>query len=146
MNLISKFISIIVLFCAFSTLAQDKDTIPEYPKVLNYMGDTVLVFKFEQGLELSKQNEQRKECVVKRDILVQKGIEKDTIISSQKVKIDNQAKIIDNHKVIEKQKDDLNEICETEKIGLEREVKKHKRGKWIAIAGAVVVGVLGLIF
>lgn len=122
------------------------DTLQKYPKVLNYMGDTVIVFEFNQGLELTKQNEQRKECLALNHNLVETLAENDTIITHQAEKIKNQDTIIKRHEEIGEVQSDLLTICEEEKVGLKKEVKKQRRGKWIAISGAVVIAVLGLIF
>lgn len=134
---------VVLLLATYGVLAQD--TIQKYPKVLNYMGDSVIVFSFSQGLEITANNEKRKECLELNENNIQIIAQKDTVIVNQENKIKNYKKIEQDLNVIIEKKDDLNDICEEEKNGLRREVRKQKAQKWVAIIGGVAVAALILI-
>jgi len=144
MNLISK----IILICSFLApvfVNAQEGTIQKYPKVINYMGDTVVVFDFEQGLELSDRNEERKECLARKDILEERIVEKDVVITQQTETIQAQDTIIQKYEDNEGHYEDLLELSEEEKKGLKKEIKRQKRGKIIAIIGAGVISVIAII-
>lgn len=142
MNL-SRIILLVLMLVPVCVSAQD--TIQKFPMVTNFMGDTVIIFGFEQGLELSQRNEERKECLIRKDILEQRIVEKEVIITEQEEQIQAQDTIIAKYEENESHYEDLIEISEEEKKALKKEVKRQKRGKIIAIIGAGVVSVVAII-
>jgi predicted nucleic acid-binding Zn ribbon protein len=71
--------------------------------------------------------------------------QQDTIIASQDIKIKNLLLMNTNYVIIIKQKDDLISISETEKKILDKEIKRQKRQKIIAIIGGAIVSTLFII-
>jgi len=117
----------------------------KYPSVTFDGKDTLLMFTIAQGKQLIAQNEERlkdKQLIL---LNVAQISQQDTIISSQDTQINNLLLINTNYVNIIKQKDDLISICETEKQILEKEVKRQKRQKGIAIIGGSVVSILLII-
>jgi hypothetical protein len=108
--------------------------------------DTLIVFSIAQGKQLIAQNEERlkdKQLIL---LNVAQISQQDTIIASQDKQINNLLLINTNYVNIIKQKDDLISIGETEKKILEKEVKRQKRQKVIAIIGGSVVSILSIVF
>lgn len=144
MSLKIKITSILLFLLVFSSFSQEDTT--AYPIVRLYGTDTVTIFSMEQSRELAVQNELRKECYEERGILEQEIAQKDTIITNQNGIIENCEEQKQAYKKIAEEKDGLIQICENENKSLGKEVKRQKRGKWIAIGSAVIVGVLGILF
>ena len=71
--------------------------------------------------------------------------QKDTIINHLEGKLSEFNIIEDKYKEIIKGKDDLQDICEQEKNILNKEIKRQKRHKWIAIISGVTVGIVAII-
>lgn len=130
---------VMIITCSFS----QENTYPVVSKIEN---DSVIIFTLKQGKELIVINEERKECKEINDVLNKEIVQKDTIIYSQQKKIDNYEQIIVEKDNIIARKEELNGICEQEKSMLKKEVRKHKVGKWFALAGCVAIGVLGIVF
>jgi hypothetical protein len=145
MNLAIRIILLIFLLSPLRTYAQE-DTIKKYPKVINYMGDTVVVFSFEQGLELADKNEERKECLIRKDILEQRIVQKDIIITQKNEQIQLQDTIIINHQENADSYEGLIELCDMENKKLKKHVRRQKIQKWIAIIGGSAIITLALIF
>jgi hypothetical protein len=117
----------------------------KYPLVKFDGKDTLIVFSIAQGKQLIAQNEERlkdKQLIL---LNVAQISQQDTIIASQDTQINNLLLINTNYVNIIKQKDDLISISETEKKILEKEVKRQKRQKGIAIIGGSVVSILLII-
>lgn len=118
----------------------------EYPVITKIEKDTVIIFTLQQGRELIIYNEQRKEYMELNEILNSTIVQKDTVINSLNQKVSNYEKIdLENKKII-KTKEELIKLSEDEKSTLKHEVRKHKTGKWIAIAGCVTLAILGIVF
>lgn len=118
----------------------------KYPLVKFDGKDTLIVFSIAQGKQLIAQNEERlkdKQLIL---LNVAQISQQDTIIASQDKQINNLLLINTNYVNIIKQKDDLISIGETEKKILEKEVKRQKRQKVIAIIGGSVVSILSIVF
>ena len=118
----------------------------KYPLVKFDGKDTLIVFSIAQGKQLIAQNEERlkdKQLIL---LNVAQISQQDTIIASQDTQINNLLLINTNYVNIIKQKDDLISISETEKKILEKEVKRQKRQKVIAIIGGSVVSILSIVF
>ena len=141
MSLKSNLLGLLLLLCNI-LFSQGN----EYPIVTKIEKDSVIIFTIQQGRELVKINEQRKECLEINDILNKEMIQKDTIIYSQSKKIQNYEAIMSEKDKIIIVKDEQVQICEQEKTMLKKELRKQKVGKWIAIAGGVAIGVLGIVF
>ena len=117
----------------------------EYPKTSVIDEDTVLIFSQEQANKIAIWNEERKYCVENSDLLKLEINQKDTIIYSLEGKLYEFSIIEDKYKNIIKSKDDLKNICEQEKKILNKEIKRQKRHKFIAIIGGITVGIIAII-
>ena len=117
----------------------------EYPKTSVIDEDTVLIFSQEQANKIAIWNEERKYCVENSDLLKLEINQKDTIIYSLEGKLLEFSIIEDKYKNIIKSKDDLKNICEQEKKILNKEIKRQKRHKFIAIIGGITVGIIAII-
>lgn len=133
----------LIFICLFFSVNGQKN---QYPIISKIDADSVIIFTVEQGKELVKINEQRKEALELNEILKKQLIQKDTIITSQSQKIENYKKIVKEKDNIINQKDELIKLSDEEKKNLKKEVNKQKTGKWFAIIGCVVIGVLGVVF
>lgn len=143
MNWTIRIIVFFAIYINYSVNAQDST---KYPMTTILQGDTVVVFSLAQATEMAVKNEERKAC--EKDVinLELQLIEKDTIIATQESKITDYNLVIDSKDIIIEQKDDLQEICEDEKKVKDKEIRKHKIGKWIGFSLAVVAATLGVIF
>ena len=114
----------------------------KYPLVKFDGKDTLLIFTIVQGKQLIAQNEERLKD--KQIISLNAGQirQQDTIIASQNTKINNLLLMNTKYVDIIKQKDDLSSICEAEKSMLDKEIKRQKRQKWIAIIGGAIASIL----
>jgi hypothetical protein len=104
--------------------------------------DTLLIFSIVQGKKLIAQNEERLKDKQLISLNTAQISQKDTIIASQNRKITNLLLMNTNYVNIIKQKDDLSSICETEKSMLDKEIKRQKMQKWIAIIGGAIASIL----
>lgn len=141
MNLSSRITLIFVIFVNV-VLAQKKD----YPYLSMNGKDTTIVFHIEQGRDLIRKNEQRKECIELMGILNKESIQKDTIINSQKKKVSNLEGAIKEKDIIIAKKEESLSICANEKKSLSDELRTEKTKKWFAVVGMVVIGVLGIVY
>jgi predicted nucleic acid-binding Zn ribbon protein len=107
--------------------------------------DTLLIFSIAQGKRLIAQNEERLKDKEIISLNVAQISQQDTIIASQDIKIKNLLLMNTNYVIIIKQKDDLISISETEKKILDKEIKRQKRQKIIAIIGGAIVSTLFII-
>jgi len=135
-NLIS--VLTIIFICHF-TYSQVK---PKYPAVMVINKDSLVCFTTEQSKQIAVWNEQRKEC------LELQSEDKKTIVELNKV-VNKQLEIISNleteitlHKKTISDKETLLQVCEDEKKSLNKEIRKQRRGKWIAICSGVGVFIL----
>lgn len=137
-NLISLF-SFVILFNSVN--AQIKN---EYPTVIILDEDSVVCFTISQSKQMAIWNEERKECL-ELQLEDKKTIsELQKINNTQTVIINNlESEVALNKKTIEDKNTLLND-CEDEKSNLKKEVKKHRRGKWIAIVGGAILSVICL--
>jgi flagellar biosynthesis chaperone FliJ len=145
MNLIRKILLVLTVICSVSAYSQE-DTLRKYPMMMVFDNDTVIVYSLEQAKELTLRNEQRKECLEVSEICELQLIELDTIIKAQEDKIENFELIVEKKDTIIQKKDDNLDLCEQEKAIKDKEIRKQKIGKWVAIGSAVVIGVFGIIF
>lgn len=117
-----------------------------YPYVTVLDKDTVIVFSFSQGIELSLRNEDLKKHI-KLNELNNKEIQlKDSLIIVQNQKVQEHRNIIRAKDRVIENKDILLSLCEDEKIIIEEEISRQKRHKWIAISGGVLIAILGIVF
>jgi len=112
-------------------------TIKTYPSVIILQKDTLVCFTTEQSKQIAVWNEQRKECVELRKNDNQTISELQKITNTQIGIISNLENEIIQHKKNIEDKDKLIGICEDEKKSLTKEIRKQKRGKWIAIIGGI---------
>lgn len=133
-------ISFLFLICVpYITLGQ------QYPKTTVIEEDTVLIFSQEQANKIAQWNEERKYCKDNSILLELEINQKDTIINHLEGKLSEFNIIEDKYKEIIKGKDDLQDICKQEKNILNKEIKRQKRHKWIAIISGVTVGIVAII-
>jgi septal ring factor EnvC (AmiA/AmiB activator) len=130
-NLIKTMIFVFALQLSYA------QTIKTYPSIIVLEKDTLVCFTTEQSKQIAVWNEQRKECVELRKNDNQKisGLEK--ITTTQTGIISNLENEIIQHKKNLEDKDKLIGVCEDEKKSLTKEIRKQKRGKWIAIISGV---------
>ena len=133
--LISFLIFTIPLFCSGQ----------QYPMQSVIGEDTVLIFSQEQASKIAEWNEERKYCIENSELLKLELQQKDTIINSLEGQINDFVVIEDKYKVIISKKDELQDICNDEKNILNKEIKRQKRHKWIAIISGAVVGIVAII-
>jgi septal ring factor EnvC (AmiA/AmiB activator) len=118
---------------------------PSNPSVIVLEKDTLVCFTIEQSKIMGIWNEQRKECLElsKNDSLKINELEK--ITTTQTDIISNLEKEIINHNETIEDKDKLIGICEDENKTLSKQIKKQKRGKFIAIIGGVSAVILAIL-
>jgi hypothetical protein len=141
MNLSKKILLFLLLLCNIGFAQENK-----YPKVLTMGSDTVIVFSFEQGKEITIRNEKLKFYGEENNLLKEEIIIKDTIISLLNDKVEIMGKKEDSYKTIIKEKDALFSICEKEKKDLKTELDRQRFHKWLAISGAAIIVVLTQVF
>lgn len=114
----------------------------KYPLVKFDGKDTLLIFTIVQGKQLIAQNEERLKDKQVISLNVAQISQQDTIIASQDKKIKNLELMNTSYVNIIKQKDDLSSIFEAEKSMLDKEIKRQKRQKWVAIIGGAIASIL----
>lgn len=114
----------------------------KYPLVKFDGKDTLLIFTIVQGKQLIAQNEERLKDKQVISLNVAQISQQDTIIASQDKKIKNLELMNTNYVNIIKQKDDLSSIFEAERSMLDKEIKRQKRQKWVAIIGGAIASIL----
>jgi hypothetical protein len=130
-NLIKTMIFVFVLQLCYA------QTIKTYPSIIVLEKDTLVCFTTEQSKQIAVWNEQRKECVELRKNDNQKISELEKITTTQTGIISNLENEIVQHKKNFDDKNSLLLICEDEKKSLTKEIRKQKRGKWIAVLGGI---------
>jgi|688.fasta_scaffold20288_14 Zn-dependent oligopeptidase len=130
-NLIKTMIFVFAIQLCYS------QTIKTYPSVIILQKDTLVCFTTEQSKQIAVWNEQRKECVELSKNDNQKISELQKITTTQIGIISNLENEIIQHKKNIEDKDKLIGVCEDEKKSLTKEIRKQKRGKWIAIIGGI---------
>ena len=130
-NLIKTMIFVFALQLSYA------QTIKTYPSIIVLEKDTLVCFTTEQSKQIAVWNEQRKECVELRKNDNQKISELEKITTTQTGIISNLENEIIQHKKNLEDKDKLIGVCEDEKKSLTKEIRKQKRGKWIAIIGGI---------
>lgn len=132
---------VIILFFNQLIYAQKSNT---YPNTLLIGTDTLICFTTSQAKQMAIWNENRKECIELSKNDNQKISELNKIVLKQDSIILNHEKKVILFKETISDKDTLISICEDEKLSLIKEVKKQKRGKWIAVICGVGLSLLFL--
>jgi hypothetical protein len=117
-----------------------------YPYVSVIDKDTVIVFSFSQGIELSLRNEDLKKYIKLNEIKNKEIDLMDSLITVKKKKIQDCKNIIKAKEKIVENKEILLSICDDEKEILKKEISRQKRHKWIAISGGIILAVIGIVF
>jgi len=125
------------IICVFALQLCYAQTKTKYPSVIVIEKDTIVCFTTEQAKQMGVWNEQRKECVELRINDNEKISELKKITTTQTGIISNLENEIVQHKKNFDDKNSLLLICEDEKKSLTKEIRKQKRGKWIAILGGI---------
>ena len=110
---------------------------PKYPAVMVVNKDSLVCFTTEQSKQIAVWNEQRKECLELQKEDKKTIDELGKISNTQLGIISNLEKEITMHKKTIEDKNTLLQVCEDEKKSLNKEIRKQRRGKWIAIAGGI---------
>lgn len=126
-----------ILFVFALQFCYAQQVISKYPSLIVVGKDTLVCFTTEQAKQMGVWNEQRKECVEIRKNDNQKIFELEKIKIIQTGIISNLENEIYQHKQNVEDKDKLISVCEDEKKTLTKEIRKQKRGKWIAIIGGI---------
>lgn len=133
-------ISIFFILISFSAFTQST-----YPTTSIINQDTVIIFSQEQGRKIAEWNEERKLCFSENEILNSQLEQKDTIISILEKEKESLLDVEYQYQEIIQTKDELLEICESEKDIQHKEIKRQKRHKWISIISGITLGVLAII-
>ena len=131
-----------ILFVVFFTqfgYAQIKNT---YPSTMLIGKDTLVCFTTSQAKQMAIWNEKRKECIELSKNDNQKITELNNIVTKQDSIISNLEKEVIQYTETISDKDNLINICEDEKTSLKKEIRKQRRGKWIAIICGVGLSIL----
>jgi len=128
----------VVFFTQFS-YAQIKNT---YPSTMLIGKDTLVCFTTSQAKQMAIWNEKRKECIELSKNDNQKITELNNIVTKQDSIISNLEKEVIQYTETISDKDNLINICEDEKTSLKKEIRKQRRGKWIAIICGVGLSIL----
>lgn len=118
----------------------------QLPHVSVINGDTVIVFSFSQGLELTMRNEKLKKNKELNKALNYEIVKKDSIIDLERNNNKKQQQIIESNYIIINNKDELIGLCEKEKEDLKRELKSNKIQKWVAYSLVGITALLGIVF
>lgn len=127
---------LLFLFVASFGFSQTKKS--DYPKVVIYENDTVILFSIKQGKQLAIINEEKKECLENNQVLNQEIKQKDIVVKEQADKLKNYDKIAKDYNDIVKAKDELKGLCDSEKEVLNDIIEKKNRHKWYAIIGGSI--------
>jgi len=130
---------VIILFFNQLIYAQKSNT---YPNTMLIGTDTLICFTTSQAKQLAIWNEKRKECIELSENDNQKISELNKIVLKQDSIILNYEKKVVLFKETISDKDTLISIVEDEKLSLTKEIKKQKRGKWIAVVFGVGLSLL----
>lgn len=131
-----------ILFVVFFTqinYAQIKNT---YPSTMLIGKDTLVCFTTSQAKQMAIWNEKRKECIELSKNDNQKISELNNITIKQDSIISNLENQVVQYRATISDKDNLISVCEDEKVNLKKEIRKQRRGKWIAILCGVGLSVL----
>jgi hypothetical protein len=104
--------------------------------------DTLVCFTTSQAKQMAIWNEKRKECLELSKNDNQKILELNNIVTKQDSIISNLEKEVIQYTETISDKDNLINICEDEKSSLKKEIRKQRRGKWIAIICGVGISIL----
>lgn len=129
-----KFILILVCILMVND-AFTQETKSKYPSTIVIDQDTVIVFSFEQGKQLSKINEERKYCLQNQQLVELQLSHKDSIILGMSQQIENHKLIETSYQEIFRQKESLSKICESENADLAKQVRVQKRHKIFVLIG-----------
>lgn len=128
---------ILFIFAFQFCFGQQKEIKTKYPSVIVVGKDTLVCFTTEQSKQMGVWNEERKECFELRKNDSEKISELEKITNTQTGIISNLESEIVQHKKNFEDKNSLFLICEDEKKSLNKEIRKQKRGKWIAIFSGI---------
>ena len=118
---------ILFIFAFQFCFGQQKEIKTKYPSVIVVGKDTLVCFTTEQSKKMGVWNEDDSEKIS----------ELNNISNTQKGLISNLENEVFQYKKNIQDKDKLISICEDEKKSLNKEIRKQKRGKWIAILSGI---------
>lgn len=127
----------ILVFTLISFIGLSQKNQSDYPIVSVINSDTVIIFSFEQGKNLAIINENKKRLEKLNDLNQQELLQKDSVIQMQNGQLVNNDKIIQKYQFIIKEKENQNELSNSQNTLLKTELKKQIRQKWIAIISGI---------
>jgi aminoglycoside/choline kinase family phosphotransferase len=142
MNLIKHTTAICAVFLASVAFSQHNAV--KYPSVELKDADTVICFTMEQGRTMAKHNEQRKKFEAVMKIQQLELQQMDSIVASQHSMIETYKLIDGAQQVIIKEVKSQVDMCDSQRMLLEKELKKQKRYKWTAIISGLTVNIFTL--
>ena len=137
MNLIKHTTAIYAVFLASVAFSQHNAV--KYPSVELKGADTVICFTMEQGRTLAQRNEERKKFEAVMKIQQLELQQMDSIIASQNRMIETYKSIDETQQVIIKEVKSQVEMCDSQRMLIEKELKKQKRYKWTAIISGIAL-------
>lgn len=139
-SLIKGFTLFYAVFLATVAFSQLNPT--QYPTVELKGADTVICFTMQQGRTLAQRNEERKKFEQITKIQELELQQMDSIVKSQGVIIETYKTIDKAQQLIIKEVKTQVEMCDSQKMLIEKELKKQKRYKWTAIISGITLNTL----
>jgi len=139
MNLIKHTTAIYAVFLA--SVAFSQHSAVKYPTVELKGSDTVICFTMEQGRTLAQRNEQRKKFEEVMKIQQLELLQMDSIVASQNRMIQTYKSIDEAQQLIIKEVKSQVDMCDSQRMLVEKELKKQKRYKWTAIISGITVNI-----
>lgn len=127
--------TLVLTLISFISLSQKTQS--DYPIVSVINSDTVIIFSFEQGKNLAIINENKKRLEKLNDLNQQELLQKDSVIQMKNGQLVNNDKIIQKYQFIVKEKENQNELSNSQNTLLKTELKKQICQKWIAIISGI---------
>lgn len=137
MNLIKHTTAIYAVFLASAAFSQQSAV--KYPSVELKGTDTVICFTMQQGRTLAQRNEERKKFEAVMNIQQLELQQMDSIVASQNRMIQTYKSIDEAQQVIIKEVKSQVEMCDSQRMLVEKELKKQNRYKWTAIISGIAL-------
>ena len=135
------------LFCSMISFSQTRPMELNYPVVKVINKDSVIIFTLDQGRTLAKKNETVKKLEIDARIMESQISLKDSIISFQQNQINDYRSVQIAYDVIMKEMKHQQKVCSDEREFLNKEIKRQRRHKNIAIlSGVSCFGILSYFY
>lgn len=136
-SLIKGFILFHAVFIASGAFSQHN--LIQYPLVELKGADTIICFTIQQGRTLAQRNEERKKFEQITKIQELELQQMDSIVKSQGVIIETYKSIDEAQQLIIKEVKSQVDMCDSQRMLVEKELKKQKRYKWTAIISGIAL-------